>query len=72
MDYFNYSGDDEVAVDNDDHDVVVGYGDDDADIVKLLLLFVWNTLTVAQTVSITIPLHRDPLRVDVAGLQGMQ
>ena len=38
----------------------------------LLLLFVWNPLTVSQKVSITIPLRRDPLRVDVAGLQGMQ
>ena len=38
----------------------------------LLLLFVWNTLTVSQTVLITIPLRRDPIRVDVAGLQGMQ
>ena len=38
----------------------------------MLLLFVWNTLTVSQTVSITIPLRRDPLRVDVACLQGMQ
>ena len=37
----------------------------------MLLLLVWNTLTVSQTVSITIPLRRDPLRVDVAGLQGM-
>ena len=25
-----------------------------------LMLFVWNTLTVSQTVSITIPLRRDP------------
>ena len=33
-----------------------------------LLLFVWNTLTVL----ITIALRRNPLRVDVAGLQGMQ
>ena len=38
----------------------------------LLLLFVWNTLTVSMTVSTTIPLHQDPLGVDVAGLQGMQ
>ena len=27
---------------------------------ELMLLFVWNTLTVSQTVSITIPLRRDP------------
>ena len=38
----------------------------------LLLLFVWNTLPVSMTVSTTIPLHQDPLGVDVAGLQGMQ
>ena len=38
----------------------------------LLLLFVWITLTVSMTVSTTIPLHHDPLGVDVAGLQGMQ
>ena len=38
----------------------------------MLLLFVWNTLTVSMTVSTTIPLHQDPLGVDVAGLQGMQ
>ena len=37
-----------------------------------VLLFVWNTLTVSMTVSTTIPLHQDPLGVDVAGLQGMQ
>ena len=40
--------------------------------VTMLLLFVWNTLTVSMTVSTTIPLHQDPLGVDVAGLQGMQ
>ena len=38
----------------------------------MLLLFIWNTLTVSMTVSTTIPLHQDPLGVDVAGLQGMQ
>ena len=38
----------------------------------LLLLFVWNTLTVSLAVVTIIPLHQDPLRVDVAGLQGMQ
>ena len=35
---------------------------------RMLLLFVWNTLTVSPTVSITIPLRHDPLSVDVAGL----
>ena len=44
------------------------------DPLQLLLLFVWNTLTVSMTVSTTIPLHQDPLGrpIDVAGLQGMQ
>ena len=37
--------------------------------IVLLLLFAWNTLTVSMTVSTTIPLHQDPLGVDVAGLQ---
>ena len=38
----------------------------------VMLLFVWNTLTVSLTVSTTIPLHQDPLGIDVAGVQGMQ
>ena len=42
------------------------------DISLLLLLFVWNTLTVSLSVSTTILLRQDPLRVDVAGLQRMQ
>ena len=36
---------------------------------ELMLLFVWNTLTVSLTVSTTIPLHHDPLVIGVAGLQ---
>ena len=36
------------------------------------MLFVWNTLIVSLTVSTTILLHQDPLRLDVACLQGMQ
>ena len=47
------------------HDLPVSYE-------LLLLLCVWNTLTVSMTVSTTIPLHQDPLVVDVASLQGMQ
>ena len=39
---------------------------------EVMLLFVWNTLTVSTTVSTTIPLHQDPLGVDATGLQGMQ
>ena len=35
----------------------------------LLLLFVWNTLTVSLTVLTTIPLHHNPLGEFVAGLQ---
>ena len=38
----------------------------------LLLLFVWNTLTVSLIFSTTILLRQDPLGVDVAGLEGMQ
>ena len=40
--------------------------------VNVTVVVVWNTLTVLMTVSTTIPLHQDPLDVDVAGLQGMQ
>ena len=40
--------------------------------VNVTVVVVWNTLTVLMIVSTTIPLHQDPLDVDVAGLQGMQ
>ena len=46
--------------------------DREIEFIFATLLFVWNILTVSMTVSTTIPLHQDPLGVDVAGLQGMQ